>query len=207
MIDIVEKQQFLRLAAIALLASFVFASAGEAQISLTLEQAESRTGRDVAPVYDGKDIAVSGQLSSRPIMVADSFYVAIQDDTAYGLLLEGPEERFRGWEPGDWVDARGTVVTQGGHPVLVVKEIRRTTHATPPGPKEVTTAELASFRYLGVLVTTQAVISAENQNAGPATYLFWRARRAWRYSCLQRAAILLSSSSGTGRGIESAPQE
>src|SRR5271163_1164054 len=54
---------------------------------ITLEQAGSRTGRDRAPAYEGKDVVVTGQVSTRPIWVSDSYYVAIQDDAHFGLLL------------------------------------------------------------------------------------------------------------------------
>ena len=161
-----NRRYLLRLLGTVLLGWPFLSSIGHGQPALTLEQAEARTGRDFAPLYDGKEVVVNGQVSSKPILAANSWYLAVQDDTFFGFLLEAAEDRFRGLEPGDWVEAHGTIAAQGGHPVLLAREIRRTSHATPPAPKEVMASELASFRYLGVLVTTQAVISAENENAG-----------------------------------------
>ncbi len=149
-----------------LFAWVTLAGVGSAQTRLSLEQAGSRVPPDFVPAYEGKEIVVGGQVSSRPIVVTDSFYLPIQDDAQYGLVLQGAEWRFRGLEPGDWVEAQGTLVRRGGRPVLVPRDIRRQGHTDPPKPRVSRPEELASFRYLGVLVTTEALVTDLDQNTG-----------------------------------------
>ena len=140
--------------------------AGSAQTRLSLEQAGSRVAPDYVPAYEGKEVVVAGQVSSRPILVTDSFYLPIQDEAQYGLMLQGAEWRFRGLEPGDWVEAQGTLVRRGGRPTLVPRDIRRQSHTDPPKPRPSRPDELASFRYLGVLVTTESMVADLDQNTG-----------------------------------------
>lgn len=136
------------------------------QTRLTLQQAQSRLAPDFVPTYDGKEVLVAGQVSSPPILITDSYYLPIQDESEYGLLLQGAEWRFRDLEPGDWVEAQGTIVRRGGRPVLVPTEIRRQSHSDPPRPRPSRPGELGSFRYLGVLVSTEGVVTDLNQNTG-----------------------------------------
>ena len=133
---------------------------------ITLEQAGSRTGRDRVPAYEGKDVLVAGEVSTRPIWITDSFYVAIQDDALFGLVLRPEIPQLPDLTPGDWVEAQGTISNRAGLPILVPRTIRRLRHLTPPAPKAVTARDLASFRYMGVLVTLESIISGENQNGG-----------------------------------------
>ncbi|HYL35369.1 MAG TPA: GAF domain-containing protein [Bryobacteraceae bacterium] len=163
-----EKHSFviLRLACAAALSWFLLAGPATAQTRLSLEQAGARGGPDFTPAYEGQEAVVSGQVSMRPIVVAGSYYLAIQDQASFGLLIEGAEWRFHGLEAGDWVEAQGTIATRGGHPVLLPQEIHRTSHSKPPAPRPVSAPGLASFRYLGVLVTTEGIVQREDQNAG-----------------------------------------
>src|SRR5579864_4562861 len=66
-----------------------------AQPRVTLEQAGSRTPPDWTPTYETQNVLVTGQVSLRPIWVSDSYYVAIQDDAGYGLLLQGNITQFQ----------------------------------------------------------------------------------------------------------------
>ena len=133
---------------------------------VTLEQAGSRTGKDRVPAYEGKDVLVAGEVSTRPIWITDSFYVAIQDDALFGLVLRPEIPQLPDLTPGDWVEAQGTISNRAGLPILVPRTIRRLRHLTPPVPKAVTARDLASFRYMGVLVTLESIITGENQNGG-----------------------------------------
>ena len=76
---------------------------------ITLEQAGSRTGKDRVPAYEGKDVVVTGQVSARPIWIADSDYVAIQDNAFFGLLLRPEIPQLPDLTPGDWVEVQGIV--------------------------------------------------------------------------------------------------
>jgi signal transduction histidine kinase/ActR/RegA family two-component response regulator len=137
-----------------------------AQTPLTLKQAGSRVPPDSTPAYDGKDVIISGRVSSLPLLVSDSHYLPIQDDSAYGLLLQGSERQFQGFEPGDWLEVQGTIGKRGGVPVLLPRDIRRLSRGAPPSPKVLKPAELGSFRYLGVLVTTESIVVSSGENAG-----------------------------------------
>ena len=116
------------------------------QPRLTLQQAGSRTPPDWTPTYETQNVIVTGQVSLRPIWVSDSYYVAIQDDAGYGLLLQGNISQFQIMEPGDWVEVQGMIVRRGGRPVLLPSDIRKFGHAAPPAPKTVKASDLASFR-------------------------------------------------------------
>ena len=151
------------------LATLVCAS-GLTQGRLTLEQAGSRTGPDLVPAYEGKEIAVRGQVSSRPVLTAtgdqNTYYLPIQDETAHGILLQGDAAKFNGVQPGDWIDVTGTLERRAGMPVLLAREISVNGHAAPPFPKEVRLETLNSFRYLGVLVTSESRISVTAEDTG-----------------------------------------
>jgi signal transduction histidine kinase len=136
------------------------------EIRITLEQAGSRTGRDRVPAYEGKEVVVSGRISIPPIWITDSYYLPIQDDKLFGLLLRPDLTQLPGLTPGDWVEAQGTVSKRAGLPILLPRVLRRLRHMPPPVPKAVTALDLASFRYMGVLVTLESIITAENQNGG-----------------------------------------
>src|SRR6266478_5684173 len=143
-----------------------FAVAVSGQPRLTLQQAGSRTPPDWTPAYETQNVIVTGQISLRPIWVSDSYYIAIQDDAGFGLILQGNITQFQTLEPGDWVEVQGMIVRRGGRPVLLPTDIRKFGHAPAPVPKAVKAADLASFRYLGVLVTTESVVNDDDNNAG-----------------------------------------
>jgi signal transduction histidine kinase len=144
----------------------LLAAPAASQTRLSLQQAGSRTGHDHVPAYEGKDVVVTGQVSTRPIWITDDYYVAIQDDASYGLLLRPEVAQLPGLVPGDWVEVQGTVSNRAGLPVLAPHNLRRLRHVAAPAPKVVTPLDLASFRYLGVLVTTESIVTDENQNGG-----------------------------------------
>src|SRR5271156_6086194 len=92
---------------------------------VTLEQAGSRTGRDRVPTYEGKDVLVTGQVSTRPIWITDTYYVAIQDEAFFGLLLRPEIPQLPDLTPGDWVEAEGTISKRAGLPILLPRAVRR----------------------------------------------------------------------------------
>lgn len=138
---------------------------------LTLEQASSRTGANLAPAYEGEEVAVVGQVSARALWASDSFVIPIQDSTAYGLLIDGSALQIEGFGPGDWIQARGVVTAHAGLPMLTVRDIQKFQTLPPPAPRPVVIAEINSDRYLGVLVTTEGVVtqSAETSSGNLLT--------------------------------------
>src|ERR1700733_2065912 len=133
---------------------------------ITLEQAGSRPGLDRVPAYEGKEVLVSGQVSTKPIWITDSYYVAIQDSTLFGLFLRPEIPQLPDLTPGDWVEAQGVISKRAGLPILLPHTVRRLRHAAAPAPTVVTPLDLASFRYMSVLVTLQSVITGETENGG-----------------------------------------
>jgi signal transduction histidine kinase/CheY-like chemotaxis protein len=142
-----------------------------APVKITLQQAGARTGRDFVPTYEGRQMVVTGQISSGPIWITDSYYLPIQDDAHYGLLLKPSSTQLQGLDPGDWVEAQGTIANRAGLPILAPQTVRRLRHQPPPAPKFISASDLASFRYLGVLVTTENIVTAKDQNSGGDTLL------------------------------------
>ena len=149
----------------AALISLFLAAGLAAETHLTIQQAGSRMAPDWTPVYDGKEVMVSGQVSAGPIRVSESLYLAIQDQAGYGLLLEGSERQFKDLKPGDWVESQGIISRHAGLAVQMPRMLRRTGWAAPPKAKALRVSELASFRYLGVLVTTESAVAQEKENA------------------------------------------
>ncbi|HEX5227427.1 MAG TPA: GAF domain-containing protein [Bryobacteraceae bacterium] len=133
---------------------------------ITLEQAGSRTGKDRLPTYENQEVVVSGQVSTKPIWIADAVYVAIQDDAFYGLMLRPEIPQLPDLTAGDWVEAQGTISKRAGLPILVPRSVKRLRHGPQPAPKAVTPLDLTGFRYMGVLVTMDSILTGENQNGG-----------------------------------------
>lgn len=148
----------------AALICLAFVSQG-AETRLSLQQAGSRLSPDWGPVYDGKEVTVSGQVSTLPIRISESLYLPIQDQAEYGLLLEGSERQFKDLKPGDWVESQGVMVGHNGLAVQMPRIVRRTGWAAPPKPKALRVSELASFRYLGVLVTAESTVALDKEIA------------------------------------------
>jgi signal transduction histidine kinase/CheY-like chemotaxis protein len=149
-----------------LLPFLVSAAPAPVQTKLTLQQAGSRTGRDFVPVHEGEQVLVTGQISIRPIWVTDSYYLPIQDEAHYGLLLKTSVSQMQGLAPGDWVEALGVIANRAGSPIMLPQTLRRLHHLPPPAPQLVIASELASFRYLGVLISTENIVTGEDQNGG-----------------------------------------
>lgn len=138
-----------------------------AQEFVTLEQASSRSGRDMTPAFEGREIAIRGQVSAAPVWALGAYYLPVRDQSDHGLLIKGAREKFASLEPGDWIECWGTIQSVGAMPLLAPREIRMLRHDTAPEPKELTVADLSSFRYLGLLVRTTATVSGSvGENLG-----------------------------------------
>ena len=144
----------------------LLASPANSQIRfLTLEQAASRTGANLAAAYEGEEVAVVGQVSARALRASDAFVIPIQDSAGFGLLIDGSALQIDGFSPGDWIQARGVVTTHAGVPMLTVRDIQKYQTLQSPAPRTVLLSELNSDRYGGVLVTTEGVVTRFVENA------------------------------------------
>ena len=61
-----------------------------AQPAITLEEAAARNPPEFTPLYEGRSVLVTGQVSSNPVRFADFLHLAIQEG-GHGLVLEGTE--------------------------------------------------------------------------------------------------------------------
>jgi signal transduction histidine kinase len=136
------------------------------QETVTLEQAQSRTGREFTAVYEGKTIRVRGQVSAPPVWSLGSYYLPIRDNADHGLILSGDIKVFADLSPGDWVEATGKIESRGGLPRLLPDTIQKTGQEPPPKPKELSMAELSGLRNMGLMVRTTAVVERTGENTG-----------------------------------------
>jgi signal transduction histidine kinase len=135
-------------------------------LDLSLRQAGTRAEPDSAPAYEGKDVRVRGRVSAPAGWAVDTWYLPIQDQQDYGLVLAGERLQLSGLRPGDSVTATGLLSRRAGMPVLRLSSITRDSSGSPPQPKSVPLAELAGFRYIGVLVTTEGRVTFTGVNTG-----------------------------------------
>ncbi len=152
---------FLHILPIALLASCAW---GQEEVSL--EQAASRIAPDFAPAYQGRQITVRAQIAAPAIWASGMYYLALRDTSDHGLILRGEHDQFSGYEPGDWVEVRGTIESRAGLPLLAPTFIERVRHSAPPPPKSLHLAEAANLRYVGLPVEVSGKVLNIGPNAG-----------------------------------------
>lgn len=133
---------------------------------LDLRQAASRNGKDLAPTFEGQQVSVIGQISTKPIPAGSSYFLPIQDAGSYGLIIDGPLWQFASLNPGDWIEVTGTIGQRSGLPVLKPQAIQKTRSSAPPVPLTISAKTLNSNRYLGVLVSFDGYLS--RISGGPA---------------------------------------
>jgi len=134
-----------------------------AQTRITLEQAGARAAPDWTPIWEGKQVIVTGQASMRPLWSYSALSLPIQDGASHGLLLQGNKQHFDQIEPGDWVEAQGIISRSGGLPVLLPQQVRRLSRSAPPAPQALKVGDLNTFRYLGMLVSTEGTVQQQKE--------------------------------------------
>ena len=144
----------------------ILAASAGAQDFISLEQAASRTGHDLTAAYEGKSVAIRGQVALAPVWAVGIYYLPVRDNTDHGLILRGERNMFSDLDSGDWIEARGTIQARGGLPLLVPSNIARIRHEPAPDPKDLPVADLCSPRYLGLMVRTTATVTAIGENLG-----------------------------------------
>jgi signal transduction histidine kinase len=137
-----------------------------AQEFLTLEQAQSRTGRDFVATYEAKVVRVRGQVSASPIWALGTYYLPIRDNTEHGLVLSGDLKIFADLAPGDMMEAEGKIESRGGLPLLIPLSIKKISTDPAPRPKELTLSELSGLRNLGLMVRVRATVERIGENTG-----------------------------------------
>src|SRR5947209_1898383 len=62
------------------------AAAAEESSHITVEQATSRSSPDLAPAYEGRRVQIDAQVASKPVWGVETYFVAIRDDSGFGIL-------------------------------------------------------------------------------------------------------------------------
>jgi signal transduction histidine kinase/CheY-like chemotaxis protein len=137
-----------------------------AQPALTLEQAASRSGRDLIPVHEGQAVTVQGQMAGAPVWALGTYYVPLRDESDHGLLMRGDGEQFSHLHPGEWIEVQGVIQSRGGLPLLAPTASRKIKDDAVPVPKDLVIAELSGPRYLGMVVRTKATITNIGEDLG-----------------------------------------
>ncbi len=133
---------------------------------LTLEQAQSRSGRDFVATYEAKIVHVRGQVSASPIWALGTYYLPIRDNTDHGLILSGEEQIFTDLAAGDNIEAEGRIESRGGLPLLIPLSIKKLSADPAPRVKELSLSELSGLRNLGLVVRTAATVERTGENTG-----------------------------------------
>ncbi len=134
---------------------------------LSLREVQTRTGADNAPAFDGRQVRVAGVVSTRPLWAVGAYVVGIQDETVHGAVLEGNPVDFAGLAPGTQVDVTATVHNRDGMAILSPSSIRPIAKVAPPSPHDASLNDVATRRYLGVLVTTRGrVLKSASADTG-----------------------------------------
>ncbi len=137
-----------------------------AHTPVSLQEAAARRAGDFLPVHENEEVQVTGTVTARTVRVLTYSHVGIYDGRGAGLTLDGPYELLAALHPGDIIEVDGIAGQRAGLPVLFVQHIRKTGHTRAAPPLKVRWNELNSFRYLGMLVTTEGKIVELGANTG-----------------------------------------
>ncbi|HLH37533.1 MAG TPA: GAF domain-containing protein [Bryobacteraceae bacterium] len=147
------------------------AAIASAQELVTIEQAGSRSGPEFTAVYEGRAVRARGQVASAPVWALGTYYLPLRDAADHGLVLRGERNDFSSVAPGDWVEVSGTIQSRAGLPLLAPSSMKILRHDAPPEPKDLSLAEIAGFRYLGVVARTTATIASAGENLGGKSFV------------------------------------
>jgi signal transduction histidine kinase/CheY-like chemotaxis protein len=161
-------------------AAVVSTAAAQPRPRVSLEVVGSRRAPNFSPNLEGEVVTVEGVVPARAVAYPLYAHLAIQDEFGYGLVLEGTASQFSGLQPGQRIEARGTVAKRGGLPVLLPTHIVVLSSGPVPTAKRVDAAALFSFRYQGVLVSTDGRVIEKGEAPGGEYLLIGDARRPMR---------------------------
>src|SRR5579863_10392231 len=94
------------------------APSDEQPAKITVEQATSRSSPDLAPAYEGRRVQIEAQVASKPVWGVESYFLAIRDDSRFGIVLQATEDRFEKLAVGDFIRVDGWIRRRNGMPVL-----------------------------------------------------------------------------------------
>jgi CheY-like chemotaxis protein len=144
-----------------------------AQTRISLAQLGFRKAPDYASVHDGQKVIVRGVVSVPARHFAEYTTLSIQDRHHGGLLkVPLPDAWLDRYQPGEELEAEGTVIMQYGMTMLVPDKITVLGRTATPQPENLSVRELQNHVHLGEVVTTQgSVIENPAYNSGGALIL------------------------------------
>ena len=158
------------------LATFGQQQVPEESTRITVEQATSRTGPDLAPAYEGRRVQIEAQVVSKPVWAIEAYLVAIRDDSGFGIVLQGTGEQFEKITPGEFIQVDGWIRRHNGMPVVVPVDIKPTGRKANVPIFELKPSELATFRYTGFAVVTEGRVIATGETSAGETLTIADAR-------------------------------
>lgn len=158
------------------LATFGQQQVPEESRRITVEQATSRTGPDLAPAYEGRRVQIEAQVVSKPVWAIEAYLVAIRDDSGFGIVLQGTGEQFEKITPGEFIQVDGWIRRHNGMPVVVPVDIKPTGRKANVPIFELKPSELATFRYTGFAVVTEGRVIATGETSAGETLTIADAR-------------------------------
>ena len=132
---------------------------------ISIEQASSRSSPDLAPAFEGKLVRIEGQILSKPTWAVETYYVAIRDESGFGIVLQGPLSQFEGLAIGEVVEVEGRIQRRGGMPVLVPHDLRKTGKRQRAQALDVHPGDLSTFRYDGLTIVTEGRVTSSGESA------------------------------------------
>ena len=136
---------------------------------ITVEQATSRSSPDLAPAYEGRRVQIEAQVASKPIWGVEAYFVAIRDDSGFGIVLQGSVEQFDKLAIGDFIQVDGWIRRRNGMPVLAPESIAKTGRKGKVPAFELKPSDLASFRYTGFAIVTEGRVIANGETSSGET--------------------------------------
>ena len=126
---------------------------GTAPVALTLDQFNARTSPDYGAVHAGQTVSIRGTVNALPFQFPDYTILTIQDGSAGAALHTlSTSDLLSAFQPGDVVEATGSVITVGGMVMLDVASVEKVLRAAPFVPAPATVMEAERLSALGRLV-------------------------------------------------------
>ena len=145
---------------VSICAASLLAQVPDQPLSLTLEQASSRTGKDFVPAYEGRLVKVAGQVSDKAFHSIELLLLGLRDDEDFGLFIEGRPDQISAFEAGDTIEVTGHLARRRGMPVLVAVAIRKTGRSEPAGVRQMNVTDAAGMRNLALSIEVEGRVTA-----------------------------------------------
>jgi CheY-like chemotaxis protein len=138
-----------------------------AQKRISLAELARRNNTDFAPLDSGQKVTVHGTVSMPPFRFPDYALLPIQDAANGGVLrLALSESLLNAFQPGDEVEAQGTVGTQFGMTVVQPESVMVLGHKQAPTPIPMSPKDAMAFANLGRLIRVEGVVQNKGYNSG-----------------------------------------